>query len=102
MRDGRSHEPKQQFSSVVRIFHQPSHATEIFIKVTVGLPCSHLHLQVDFPCSLAGECWKQVRHFSVSTVAFKFQAHHLLHIFKFVRDFGFGTIDKFSEVLVEF
>ena len=33
---------------------------------------------------------EQVRHDSVLTVAFKFQAHHLLHIFKFVRDFGLG------------
>ena len=31
-------------------------------------------------------------HDSVSTVAFKFQAHHLFHIFRFdVREFGLGT-----------
>ena len=46
---------------------------------------------------------ERVRHDSVSTVAFKFQAHHLFHIFKFdVQEFGLGTNDKFSEVLVEF
>ena len=46
---------------------------------------------------------ERVRHDSVSTVAFKFQAHHLFHIFKFdVQEFGLRTNDKFSEVLVEF
>ena len=33
-----------------------------------------------------------VQHVSVSTVAFKFQAHHLFHIFKFdVQEFRLGT-----------
>ena len=35
---------------------------------------------------------ERVRHDSVSTVAFKFQAHHLFHIFKFdVQEFRLGT-----------
>ena len=35
---------------------------------------------------------ERVRHDSVSTVAFKFQAHHLFHIFKFdVQEFGLRT-----------
>ena len=65
---------------------------------------------MDFQCSravdLAGDAGgvsERVRHDSVSTVAFKFQAHHLFHNFKFdVQEFGLGTNDKFSEVLVEF
>ena len=71
------HEPKQQFWSAVSIFPQPSHATEIFIKVLVGLPCliyswSGLSMfKSSWPC---GGVLQLVWHDSVSTVAFKFQS----------------------------
>ena len=48
---------------------------------------------------------ERVQHDSVSTVAFKFQAHHLFHIFKFdVQEVGLGTtwqvFRSFSWILV--
>ena len=69
------------------------------VNVSPGPGLGHWHLS------------ERVRHDSVSTVAFKFQAHHLFHIFKFdvsrVRtrnDLSSDSerLDKFSEVLVEF